>query len=189
MSRQGFAHVTPVELRCLSRMLTQRTGRTPRTAACAVLVLSLLTGCAEPVPTSPESSQLVGLLNGQPLALPGNATLIRRAGAPDTLVLSGWGLDLAIRVQLEYRGPGAYALGPEHVEVLLLVGGDVRTGGYRGNVAGAGELQVLQAGGAGTPFRASLTFDAYHRDGEQRLGPQVAFRGSLLGSSLQVWRP
>ena len=170
-------------------MPTQLTGHIPRTAAFSVLVLSLLTGCAEPLPTSPEPSQLVGVLNGQPLTLPGNATLVRTTGAPDTLVLSGWGLDLAIRVELEYRGPGAYALGPEHVEVLLLVGGDVRTGGYRGNVAGSGELRVLQAGGAGAPFRASLTFDADHRDGEQRLGPQVAFRGGLLGTSLQIWRP
>ena len=163
--------------------------RTPPTALSLALALSLLVGCANRHPSAPVPSSLVGVLNEQTLTLPGGATLQRGIGIPDTLWLGGWGQDIAIRVTLEYRGVGTYPLGPEEVEVWLLVGGDVRSGGYRGRVAGSGELQVLRATGEGMPFRAVLRFEAEHTDGEQRLGTTVAFRDGVIDTRLRVSRP
>jgi hypothetical protein len=96
---------------------------------------------------------------------------------------------VSIRVQVEYTGPGTYVLGPEHVEVWLLVGGDVRSGSYRGSVTVPGELRVLQSDGAGAPFQAALRFDADHSGGEQRFGRTATLREGLLTTRLQVWRP
>jgi hypothetical protein len=161
----------------------------PRTALSGALVLAVLAGCAERTATEPEVPELAGVVNGASLTLPAGAELRQRASAPDSLFITGWSQDVAIRLKLGYTGLGTYALGPEQVEVMLLVGGDARTGGYGGSVAVSGELRVLRASGDGAPFQAELRFDAAHRDGERRFGPVLAFREGQLTTRLQVSRP
>lgn len=119
--------------------------------------------------------------------MPGGASILRSAGAPDTLQLSAWSMNLGIALRVAYTGPGTYVLGPAEVDLLLLVGGDGKTGGYRGSASTAGELVVTQPGGSGAPIRAEFWFDADHVGGEQRFGSVASFRSGLVTAPLSVY--
>jgi len=126
----------------------------------------------------------VAKLNGDIVRFAANARVLQRAGAPDSLVVIGYRLDLSIRVMVEYHGPGVYTLGTRNVDVTLLVGGDGVAGGYRGMAGRPGALVVAGAGGVGDILRADLHFDAEHADGGERFGPTLVVRNGFVSTPL-----
>jgi hypothetical protein len=159
-------------------------GRRGALRLAAALLSLTLAGCATTEPTAPAPTLVEGQVNGADLSLPGGAGLLLTAGAPDTLVISGFGMDVGMFLRFAYAGPGTYALGPESVELMSLVGGDVRTGGYRGSPSIDGEIVVTQPGGTGSPILAAFWFDAVHESGEQAFGSVAEFRAGRLTARL-----
>ncbi len=157
--------------------------RVMRSLAAALLFVGFA-ACATTEPTAPEPAFLEGEMNGTDLSLPGAAGLLLTPGAPDTLVLSGFGMNVGMFLRFAYAGPGTYALGPGAVELMSLVGGDVRTGGYRGSASVDGEIVVTQPGGTGAPILAEFWFDAVHESGEQAFGSVAEFRSGRLATRL-----
>lgn len=123
--------------------------------------------CATTEPTARAPTLVEGRPNGADLALRGGAALLSTPGAPDTIVISGLGKDVGLFQRFAYARIGAYALGPDAVELMSLVGGDVRTGGYRGGASREGEIVVTQPGGSGYSILAAFWFDAAHATGRR----------------------
>lgn len=159
-------------------------GRRVALRLAAALLSLTLAACATTEPTASEPAFLEGEMNGADLSLPGAAGLLLTPGAPDTLVLSGFGMNVGMFLRFAYAGPGTYALGPESVELMSLVGGDVRTGGYRGSASVDGEIVVTQLGGSGSPILATFWFDAVHESGDQAFGSVAEFRSGRLTARL-----
>lgn len=151
-----------------------------------VIVVTALLSCADGGATGPGGARFTGELDGVHLRLDGWAGLVQASGAPDTLILVGHRSDLAISLQVEFHGPGVYPLREDNVEMVLLVGGDGRTGGYGGSAPARGGLRVTQRDRAGSPLQAELWFDATHSGGEQRFGATVAFRNGQLTTQLET---
>ncbi len=156
------------------------------TALRGAIVVATLLSCAGDGATGVDGARFTGEVDGVNLRLAGWAGLVQAVGAPDTLVLVGHRHDLAISVQLEFHGPGVYPLREDNIEVVLLVGGDGRTGGYGGSAPARGELRVSPRDRAGSPLQAELWFDATHSGGEQRFGATVAFRNGQLTTQLEA---
>ena len=150
----------------------------------AAFALLALTACKTDDAVAPIDGVLLGEINGAAIALPAYAGILRGTGT-DSLIVSANDIDIMVRVAVKYTGPGTYVIAPDRLQLLMLVGGDVMTGRYRGNAPVTGQLVVTEATSVGAPFRADLTFDATHESGESRFGPSIHFRSGRLTAPLQ----
>lgn len=141
-------------------------------------------GCRVTDPTAPNGPRAEFDLNGAPFVTEASVLIDTTASSASTLALWAYRTDISIRILILYQGPGHYVLGPENVEVTLLVGGDVRTGVYAGSVTTPGALMITEAGAVGEPLRAAFFFDADHLSGEARFSATATFRNGELNAVL-----
>ncbi len=159
----------------------------PRRGVAAAVLLALLTltvaACADS--TGPKRDRMTARLNGERRSMNGTATVIRRDGAPDSVVFAGRDVDLAIEVKVQYTGSGSYVLGPDNIWLAYLVGGDVVGGVYRGVAGNSGNLQITVGDGPSPLIQAEFSFDGVFVSGYQAFGPTVALRNGFLYGPLQ----
>lgn len=156
---------------------------------CSLLLVLLASavGCSDDLFLPIDRLRLTGTLNGEAVNVPASASLLRSPNAPDSLFIGGELPEAYISLKVEYSGPGTYALTRDNTEIVLLVGGDVRTGQYQGTTPRAGDLVITDDAGPGGVLQARFWFDAEHAANAQRFGPTVAFRDGVMSARLRVF--
>jgi hypothetical protein len=162
----------------------------------AVLALGTVVQCSDEATGITGSADLmVGRMAGIPYEGDASATLVRQmapaAAAPDTLFIfaarprnAGFNVDEAVIVRVALDGALAPGRREVAVEVIHLLGGDVRVGGYNGT----GTLEITAFSGVDSLVHGRLEFTAADASANRpgRYGASVAFTDGVFRARLRL---
>lgn len=162
----------------------------------AVLSLCTVVQCSDgPTGITGPADLMLGWMAGIPYEGDASATLVRQVApataAPDTLFIfaarprnAGFNVDEAVVVRVALDSALAPGRRDVAVEVIHLLGGDVRVGGYNGT----GTLEITAFSRVDSLVHGRLEFTAANADANRpgRYGASVAFTDGVFRARLRL---